>query len=186
MDELEKYHIKRMLRHIGWVTECLEQVANSEVGQEVGFTLGNAKILASKHDQDKLHGKLLDQYKYISWQYKCKLENKPCDIKYTPAMDDATTEHIKNNKHHPEYWDPNYVPNVTTDFANRDSTKANSVSGTSMDEFSIIELCCDWKATGKERGNSAKSWADICKRDKRYTFTPAQWDFIYKVLEVID
>ena len=186
MNEIEEFHLQRMDKHISKVKKYLLEFTNSDLSKELNFSKRDAIELGNKHDQDKIEGDLFEQYKYISWLYKCKLAEVPCDIPYTEDMDKATTAHIRNNKHHPEYWDPNFTPQVVTDFNQRDSTKLKSRDGRKMPVAHIIEMCCDWKATSEERGNKAVDWAYKCLRDKRYIFTDNQWDLIYRILGIID
>jgi len=186
MSEIEEFHEKRMKTHIERVKKFLLLFAESDLAKELDFTKKDALELAANHDKDKLSGKLYDQYKYISWLYHCKIENIPCDIEYTREMDMATTEHIRTNKHHPEYWEEGFEPSIVTDFNQRDSTKLKPRDGRKMPDKHIIEMCCDWKSTSMERGNTATSWADKCKRDNRYIFTNDQWDLIYDILKIID
>lgn len=180
-------HIRAVQKHRKLVSKYLEKFALSKLGEELGFSYSDAEDLAYTHDKDKLENKeLFDQYKYISYLYYCKKHDLECEIEYTKEMDDATQDHIINNKHHAEYWDKNYRPVEVTDFKNRDSTTINSVSGKNMPDESIIEMVCDWKAVGDSRNNKAIEWADKVKKNKRYVFTDDQWDFIYEILDVID
>ena len=186
MNEIEEFHLQRMDKHISRVKKYLLEFAKSKLAKELNFTRRDAYELGNYHDKDKVDGDLFEQYKYISWLYKCKLANEPCDIPYTEDMDKATTAHIRNSAHHPEYWDPDFEPQIVTDFNQRDSTKLKSRDGRKMPTIYLIEMAADWKATSLERGNKARSWADKCKADKRYLFTDKQWDLIYNILDVID
>jgi len=190
MKDLEQIHNERINKHISLVRHFLEVFSSSELASELDFSFFDAQRIGKEHDKDKTKGgEVYDQYCVISYLYHCKLNDIECDLEYTPDLDDATREHINNNKHHPEYWDKNYDPDtaqVVVDFKDRDKTKGNSRDGRDMDDESIIEMCCDWAATGIERGNKGKDWADRCRKDSRYIFTDIQWEFIYKVLEIIE
>ena len=182
-NKIEEFHLERMNRHIKGVQKYLDIFANSDLND---FDKAELKELGRKHDRDKLEGELFEQYKYISWLYHCKLEKISCNIPYTPEMDRATVRHIITNPHHPEYWDLDLKPVAVTDFNNRDNTKLTSVNGERMDDIHIIEMCCDWKSTSLERGNTATSWAIRCKNDERYRFTDDQWHLIFSILKVLD
>lgn len=174
--QMEEYHIERMTAHRERVRKYLIKFTNS-VSPSLGWTENKVNQYANKHDEDKFFGDMLEQYKKISWMYKCKLENVPCDIEYTQEMDDATKNHILTNDHHPEFWDDDYTEIKTENFEDRDKTIITR-DGTRMSNDAIVEMVCDWKATGDERGNSVKSWIKKCIDENRYKFTNTQWMWI--------
>lgn len=180
-------HDERIATHISRVKHYLYKFAKTDFAASFNFTTYDAIFQSIHHDKDKVKGgRNYEQYCRISYMYDCKLKGVPCEIEYTSEMDAATVNHVKTNAHHPEYWDLNYKPVAVTDFSNRDNTKLQSVSGERMDSKSIVEMVCDWRATGDERGNKAIVWAEKCKADRRYVFTDNQWDLIYDVILIID
>lgn len=164
----------------------LNKFAESELAEELDFGHTDAVRIADAHDTDKLPGgENYDAYCVISYLYWCKQNDVDSEIEYSSELDDATTDHIKRNSHHPEYWDESYKPVRIDNFHNRDSTTVNSVSGEKMDDESIIEMCCDWSSVGEHRGNTPQAWADQVREGKRYRFTEVQWDLIYEILGIL-
>jgi len=186
MIKIEQIHNERINIHRERVEKYLKKFAKSELAKELDFSENDAELIAFKHDKDKcVGGAVYDQYCVISYLYHCKLNNLECDLEYTSDLDDATVSHIVNNSHHPEYWDDDFTPRQVTDFNDRDNTELKSVNGEKMDDEALIELAADWCATAEERGNTPQSWADKCRKDKRYVFTNEQWDFIYELLDIM-
>jgi len=184
-NKIEEYHKKRMYKHIKSVQHYLDKFTNSDLAKELNVTYNDLLQQRNDHDTDKLNGDISKEYMIINWLYKCKMDNIPCDIPYTKEMDLATSKHITDNPHHPEFWDNNFVHKDVIDFANRDSTKLVSRDGTKMPDNYIIEMCADWCSTAKERGNTPQEWMNKCKKDKRYIFTNNQWKLIEEVLDIM-
>jgi len=117
-------------------------------------------VKIDEHDFDKVS--LIYQilpYCLTNWKYKCFLENITYDIpeKYKDMCHEATVNHVKFGKHHPEYWDFDQENLISKD--NRDGV-SRVIDGTQMPLDFIEEMAADICAVAKERGNSPESWLD--------------------------
>jgi len=181
------YHNKRIKEHKESVTKFMRKLAESPLGKEIGFYIFNANELGRLHDRDKEKGgQNYWEYVDIDWLYYCKRAGKDPGFEYKPKYDEATKRHITLNPHHPEFWDENYQPKPTTDFDKRDSLTANSVDGSKMKTRYICEMCCDWAATGEERGNLGREWAEKVISTGRYRFSEPQVKLIYRIFDVLE
>jgi hypothetical protein len=128
---------------------------------------------AEKHDTSKFEEPEFTPYIQLSYYYMCK--NK--GIEYETSSDikeqiiDAVFHHIKNNKHHPEYY--------------FDSTKRERhdqiIDARRMPIISIAEMVCDWKAMSQELDNSVVDFANTVI-NKKYTFSSEQVILIYELI----
>ena len=141
--------------------------------------------LFKKHDASKFEEPEKTPYVLVSWKYKVGKDafnklNIPQPI--IDKMNDATEHHVKNNKHHPEYWDEN----ATEDIINKTDRDKPSIliDGTKMPDIYIVEMICDWCAVSQERKSNPYDWADN-NVNIRWEFTDKQKDFIYKLLNII-
>ena len=130
------------------------------------------------HDLDKLEDTDINTwYIFLTWKYANPEYEYPFDSK---LIDEATFKHIKNNVHHPEYWDKN-IKNFT-----RDNELDNMlVDASKMSTLAIHEMCADWCAMSEELGkNTPYDWAKKTI-NKRWKFTDKQIDEIYKTLDIM-
>lgn len=146
--------------------------------------------LLDKERDDHDSGKWLEPeyspYLFISWNYKCKREgvpfDLPSDIKEQTHL--ATFHHIKNHKHHPEFWDDQ----VTIEGLNKDDrdrpAEGKQVDGTKMPLTYIAAMVADWFAISEELGGHPKEWA-IKNVNVRWKFTQEQVDLIYELIEKV-
>lgn len=135
------------------------------------------------HDRCKFRDPEVDPYVFISWQYKCQDDgvdfSPPGDI--DEMMRVGTFHHVKNNKHHAEYWD-DYAEINDRD---RDAIPDRPTDASGMDTVSLAEMVCDWYAMGVEKGNTAKSWADKMV-GTRWQFTDDQVEKIYEFIDDLE
>lgn len=89
-----------------------------------------------EHDDSKWSMEEYELYRKKFYPYPDEKEISSYDF------NKAWLHHIHNNPHHPEYWI--YYDNET-----------KSVSIYDMDDFSIIEMLCDWIAMGMVYNNTA-------------------------------
>lgn len=170
--EMEKWFNERTARHINLVKKyaaLIDKYDHERFGELID--------IAANHDKSK-YGKVeRDPYIFISWYYKCKNEGKdyeiPEDIK--SKVDKAVFHHIKNNKHHPEFYDDRVELGKEDDIL---------IDGTKMPDIYIAEMCVDWMAMSEELNNSAKDWADK-GIGKKWKFTDQQKTLIYEILNNI-
>lgn len=132
------------------------------------------------HDCSKLYEKIeMVPYIYTTWKYKMNGNYEiPEHIKQ--LTDEATFHHIKNNQHHPEYWDKQLINNPINT-VDRDKPSDVLVDATSMPYNAIIEMCCDWCAVSAERQTNPLDWADM-NINVRWKFNLKQTKLIYEVL----
>jgi hypothetical protein len=135
------------------------------------------------HDQSKFVEPEKTPYVYITWRYHCK--NFGIPFQSTPELEDsmheATVHHVKNNRHHPEFFDEN----ASISRKDRDKAPDKIVDASSMTDLDIAEMCADWMATGEERGNTARDWADK-NVNKRWKFTKEQTQLIYDIINYVE
>lgn len=176
-DEMNDWFIKRTNKHIELVQKYAKMIEDYD--SEFNGLLERCK----EHDASKFEDSERIPYIFITWRYKCKRDGKSFEI--SDSMKDkmlkSSLHHVKNNKHHPEYWSEE----STINREDRDKPPEEMVDATSMDEISIAEMVADWKAVGFEMNNSAKEWADK-NVNIRWKFTDKQKDLIYELIEVVE
>lgn len=127
----------------------------------------------SDHDFDKIaaDGEKLNLY---------ALRNAMINGTYHPhgedkkELDGLAGEHIKSQKHHPEYWDPAISPK------NFDDSNPPQCFPSRMPDRYLLEMCCDWAAVALKRNQPLFQWINKnCFGDnKRFNFTDRQKDLI--------
>lgn len=174
--EMEKYFKKRTNKHIQLVQKYGNLLAEK-------FNIKGLKERIKYHDQSKFQNIEKIPYIFITWDYHCKDLGKNFKLSQNikNKMNSATLHHIKNNSHHPEYFDKNSEINKE----NRDKKPNKIVNATKMKDLDIAEMVADWLAMGEERGNTAKSWADK-NINVRWKFTDNQKNLIYKYIKGIE
>jgi len=136
------------------------------------------------HDEMKWIEPEYTPYVLISWQYKCRREG----IEFNPGenikqlMHEATFHHIKNHRHHPEYWsDDVTLAGLNKD--NRDLPSAGEiVDGTGMPLTYVAAMVADWCAMSEELGGHPKEWAEN-NVNVRWRFNKMQSDLIYELIK---
>ncbi len=137
-----------------------------------------------KHDEMKWLAPEYEPYVLISWRYKCLRDGVefelPEDIKQ--QMHEATFHHIKNHRHHPEYWDET----VTIDSLNKDDrdrpSEGKIVDGMGMPLTYIAAMVADWFAMSEELGGHPRDWAQK-NIGVRWNFDQRQKSFIYYLID---
>jgi len=136
------------------------------------------------HDKSKFLNPELTPYIYITWKYYC-LENN-IEFDFEPEkirMQEATYHHVKQNRHHPEYFD--YTTDVRSiNSENRDIPSQVLVNGTTMSNIDIAEMVADWMSVSEERNTDPFEWAKN-NINKRWKFTIKQEELIYSILNKI-
>lgn len=141
----------------------------------------------NNHDQSKFKSPEYEPYLHINWMYKLKDEGK--EYKVPSEIDDkmklASFHHIKNNKHHPEYWDDSVKLETGLNSKDRDGIPDKMIDATNMDKLSLAEMVCDWCAMSKEKKNNTPiEWADTVI-NKRWKFNDGQIELIYNWINKI-
>ncbi len=167
-DELGEHFYKRTREHI-------ERVKNNALTlyryDPIRFKLLLSQ--AEKHDASKFEEPELTPYIQLSYYYVCK--RKGIEFKTSPDIKEeivtAVFHHIKNNKHHPEY----YFEGATR---KRDG---QVIDARTMPVVSLAEMICDWKALSQELDNSVLDFASKVINNK-YTFSSDQVILIYELI----
>jgi len=95
--------------------------------------------------------------------------------------------HIKNNTHHPEFWDDDVTFQI---YKRREAAGVPyTVNATEMSKPCLYAMCCDWCAVGLEVRQSKAatlSWAKVVSSGEgHFAFTPEQQELILKVITTI-
>jgi hypothetical protein len=175
------YSKQRQIKHIGLVKKYADKLKDSELRQ---FDCIAENILAS-HDKSKSMEPEFTPYVYINWKYKCLAEGVEfiCNDKMEERMNEATFHHVKNNSHHPEYWDIFLTKNPINS-KDRDKPSDIVVDGTLMENQFVVEMVCDWCAVSEERGTNPFDWAKS-NINNRWKFNSHQEELIYNVLNAL-
>lgn len=175
MNDLEKrgYFMERTLKHITRV-------------------INNAKILfkydsvrfkdlpeqVNSHDISKFSDEEMEPYINLTYYYMCKAKGVKIEELSKEDKDkvlDAVFHHLKNNKHHPEYYD---------DAAKR-IRKGEIIDGKNMPDLSIAEMICDWMAMSQEFNNDVHKFAESVV-NKKFMFTEKQVNLINELIGVLE
>lgn len=160
-DEMRIYSQNRTRKHIQRVIL---------LGEILGYNFED-------HDDTKFSEELNDAYVLIDNSYRKDLEPP---VPYTEEMAEASWKHIKQERHHPEYWDDTAI--MRSKDVGRDKPDVGKiVDATKMDTPAMAEMVCDWVAMSMELGSSPKEWADK-NIGVRWTFTEEQKVFIYFII----
>ena len=146
--------------------------------QRIGKVVFDADI--SDHDNDKIgaDGDELNLY---------ALRNSMLNGTYHPHTADKKKlnrlagEHVKSQKHHPEYWDDSITPR------NFDDTNPPQVNAHKMPKRYLLEMCCDWSAVALKLNKPIFSWYNktCIGENARFLFTDNQKDYIVECLSRI-
>lgn len=134
------------------------------------------------HDLMKFLEPEYTPYLYITWNYKCKRDGVQFDMtkQMQDAANEATFHHIKNHKHHPEYWDDGASKDVLND-KDRDKPSGVMVDATKMPLTYVASMVADWFAISEELGTNPIDWAKK-NINVRWKFTNDQADLIYDLI----
>jgi len=181
-----KIEIKALLKDPFWNDK--EKEYQAHIANHVNRVKNNVKKLVKafpqysdalknveKHDELKM--KEPERTPYIDLTYK-KFNKIKEPLKENEKQ--VLFHHIKNSKHHPEYWcDKVEIVGEDPDNATQ------KVDASRMPNEYILEMVADWKATADVLGNTARSWFEK-QNGKRWIFTPSQIDLINKFLDVLE
>ena len=174
-DEMLKFFRERTDRHVALVKKYAGELIKM-YPQYADKLIENVK----DHDASKYEEPERTPYIHITWMYKTKDTDNP--YKIPEAIDDqvATYHHVTNNPHHPEYYTDTDINAINR--KDRDAIPDHIIDATKMPAHAILEMVADWCAMSEEKGNTPQAWADMVV-NKRWKFTPAQVDLIYKAME---
>lgn len=143
--------------------------------QRIGKVVFDADL--SDHDNDKIgaDGDELNLY---------ALRNSMLNGTYHPHTADKKKlnrlagEHVKSQKHHPEYWDDSITSR------NFDDSNPPQVNAHKMPKIYLLEMCCDWSAVALKLNKPIFSWYNktCVGENARFLFTDNQKDYIVECL----
>lgn len=178
-NQMIDYFYKRTKNHIDLVKKYIDKIYLLNPTKYKGL-LDRKEI----HDQSKYKDPELEPYIFITWKYKCEKEGKSFEIpqKIQDLNHQATFYHIKNNRHHPEFHDPN-VTDKNLNKKDRDEVPQKITDGTNMSDIDIAEMVADWMAVSEERNSNPVEWANK-NINTRWKFSDNQINQIYKLLKL--
>ncbi len=137
------------------------------------------------HDQSKFKAPEFVPYLYINWTYHLRNQgekyNLPKNIR--DQVQEATFHHVKNNPHHPEFWDEKTtIESINNE--DRDKPPKQIVDATSMPLTYVAVMVADWLAVSDERKTDPYQWAEM-NINKRWKFNEDQVKLIYDLLGAI-
>jgi len=176
--EMKEHNEKRTKAHIDRVIKYAKKIEKKYPEQFKGL-----EERAKDHDKSKFKDPEAEPYIWVNWKYKLQKEGKNFDIPKSilDKMYEATTHHVKHNKHHPEYHCDRKINLINKE--DRHKPPSQIIDATKMDDMSIAEMTADWMAMGEELNNKAKDWADS-NIGVRWNFTPEQTELIYKLIKL--
>lgn len=173
--EMEDWFISRTNRHIDLVKKYAKLIEEYDPIRFKGLS-----EISENHDKSKFEDDVEKiPYIFISWKYHSQDIGKEFSVPkhIEDNMHKATIHHVKNNKHHPEYFDESSEINK----ADRDKPPEELVDATTMADINIAEMLADWMAMSEEKGNTVKEWADK-NVNIRWQFTEDQTNLIYELI----
>lgn len=177
--EMEEFFDKRTKEHIERVKKYSKKI------NEYSDKFKNIIEDSEKHDESKFEDIEKIPYILTTWNYKLKRENKKFDIpeEYKKEMDKASEHHVKNNKHHPEYWSDNLPKNIINK-EDRDKPPEEIIDATKMSDDAIASMVADWMAMSEELNDDPYKWAKK-NINIRWKFSKEQENLIYELLDNI-
>lgn len=156
--EMKEFFDFRTYAHIKRVQDNIQKVISNK---DFDAELLKSRLL--NHDKSKYSNEEYIPYVWLTW-YK-KEKNIGRDFKYPEGVekevDKACLHHIKNNRHHPEFF----------------------LALNEMNCYDIIEMVCDWAAMSQELGTSLLEWVDKNVGSK-WNFDDEQVKLIYGLVDI--
>lgn len=173
-DEMTKWFHNRTNKHISLVKNY------AKIIEKFMPEFDSLSDQVKDHDKSKFEEPELTPYIHITWKYKKEADDEKYNIPKEIDEKSATLHHVKNNEHHPEYYDEN----STINSKDRDSNPKNTVDASDMPDNEIAEMIADWMAVSEERGGDIDEWMEKVI-DKRFKFTDHQKELISKIVDII-
>jgi hypothetical protein len=130
------------------------------------------------HDISKFSDEEMEPYIKLTYYYMCKAKGVEIEELSKEDKDkvlDAVFHHLKNNKHHPEYYD---------DAAER-SRDGVIIDATKMPDLSIAEMVCDWMSMSQEFNNDIHKFAESVV-NKKFLFNKEQVNLINELIGALE
>lgn len=170
--EMLDFFYSRTRKHINNVVKYLRIIYNLD--QERFKLLPMRELL---HDISKYYEPEFTPYVFLTWKYHCKDIKKEFNIsdEMQKSIDEASLHHIKNNRHHPEFFDES---------VNSSSNKDKLVDATGMGELDLAEMVADWCGMSAELGGDP---VDQAKKEIgiKFKLNNKQTKFVYTLLSSI-
>lgn len=169
--EKEDFFNERTKKHVERVQNAAKRIV--EKHPEYKKLLEQVK----DHDKSKFEDPERTPYIELTWRLKESTKEKP-----TKEENEATLHHVKNNRHHPEYFNKDKATISTEDRDKSDSC----MSAYDMDDISLCEMIADWHAVSEELGTKgARAWYDK-QNNVRWKWNDEQNELIDKLLRVFE
>lgn len=137
LEEAERQYNEYLKGHIGNVSEALELLNTLDI-QFVKDNYDELKDICSKHDASKY-----EDVEYVPYREHFYPINDEEKLK-SEAFEQACRHHIKNNKHHWDYW----------------VNDNNELEIPDEQEYKLhcVERCCDWLAMANQHDEVSNEW----------------------------
>ena len=179
MDEITLFFYKRHLKHIKRLIEnILHVLDNSDIVQK--YKIDEIELLKSVlvHDQTKLKEPQLSTFIKESYSvYKTPQPPYKINRVYTNK---GIVLHVLQEKHHPEYWDPDFPTNISKLILTKDQLEC-LVDANKMPKEFIVEMVCDWYAISREVNGNLRQWFNDTY-PKRWKFNNDQLNLINDII----
>jgi hypothetical protein len=155
-DEMTAWFHTRTRMHIDLFKKYVDKIIDLGLPDVIESILLNER---ETHDCSKFVEPEYTPYIHLTWRYKlAKLGQKyEVDTELEQQMQEVTFQHVKDNSHHPEYWDKNITPQHLNS-KDRDSPSVLMTDATSMPLSYVAAMVADWLAVSEERGTDVNDW----------------------------
>ncbi len=183
LDQMNELFNTRMKLHTGLVAKYIDKIiALDDPRIDISILVDEKE----SHDKSKCNWPEKLSFLFSTWKYFLEdqgIEYKP-DLSIQLVMLSGTFHHIKNNKHHPEYWDGGVTQDNSINPIDRDKIGNRIVDATDMPLSYVACMVADWMAMDEEKRTDSMSWAKQ-NINKRWKFSKEQEDFIYDLLDKV-
>jgi len=178
--DMKAHFFTRTNKHIDLVGKYIDKIIKKVP------SLSDLESMKDLHDKGKFEEPEMTPYIWLTWKYKCAREGVPFDVsdELEKKMNDVTIHHIINSKHHPEFWDDEFDPNIMFNDKDRDDVPEKPVNATRMPLIYIAEMIADWCAVAEERKTCPYAWLEK-NLNTRWIFSKRQLIFIELLLDNI-
>lgn len=182
-DEKAEWFAKRTLMHIGLVQKYLQRI------QMLGLPEIDKGLLEEEmeHDASKWREPEYEPYIHTTWRYRQARLGMSYELPeaMNDKMNEATFHHIKNNRHHPEYWDDTVTIDCINQ-ANRDKPSGRQkVDATGMPLTYIGSMMADWLAMSEEKSTNVEDWIRN-NVNVRWEFMPQQVALMHRIAKEVE
>lgn len=174
------YFNDRTNKHISLVNNFIFRIV--DLGDErIDNTILKNEVIIG-HDKSKFEEPEYTPYLFLTWKYHREDLGEKYDISddLKNSIQKATFHHVKNNMHHPDYWDENLNVN-SIDRMNRYKPVEKMIDATKMPLSYVAIMIADWSAMSVEKSTNKYDWAKK-NINVRWKFTTEQENLIYNLL----